>query len=190
MPVDASMTLTSVNYTPPIPLVSGNQQHVIARYYLGPAGATTFIPSHQLQMQTELVNARWNIQVILNGLNAAHQSASGSTAFANGALLSYSLNNAVSLEITIDGFVPLTQDGQIVILQVKEIDNSGSLVPGSETTFSQPVAGEAAPTLHTTYPTPTLPPVQPSPTTSVGFPLTLGIGAIILVSIIMCIRRR
>jgi hypothetical protein len=190
MTVDASMTLTSVNYTPPPPLVSGNQQHVIARYYLGPSGATTFIPSHQLQMQTELVNARWTIQVILNGLNAAHQSSSGSTAFVNGALLSYSLNNAVSLEVAIDGFVPLTQEGQIVILQVKEIDNSGSVVPGSETTVSQPVAGEAATTFQTTYPTPTLPPVQPSPTKSMGFPLTLGIGAIILVSIIMCIRRR
>jgi hypothetical protein len=108
----------------------------------------------------------------------------------NGALLSYSLNNDVSLEVTIDGFVPLTQDGQIVILQVKEIDNSGSVVPGSETTISQPIAGEPATTLQTMYPPPTLPPVHPSPTTAVGFPLTLGIGAIIVVSIIMCTRRR
>jgi hypothetical protein len=190
MPVDASMALTNVNYTPTPPLVTGNQQHVIAKYYLGPSGATTFIPSHQLQMQTELVNARWNIQVLLNGLNAAHQSATGSTAFVNGALLSYSPNNDVSLEVSIDGFVPRTQDSQTVILQVKEIDNSGSLVPGSEITVSQPVAGEPATTLQTTSPTPTLPPVHPSPTKSVGFPLTLGIGAIILVSIIICKRSR
>ena len=190
MPVDASMTLTSMNYTPTPPLVTGNQQHVIAKYYLGPSGATTFIPGHQLQMQTELVNAQWNIQVLLNGLNAAHQSASGSTAFVNGALLSYSLNNDVSLEVTIDGFVPPTQEGQIVILQVKEIDNSGSVVPGSETTISQPIAGEPATTLQTMYPPPTLPPVHPSPTAAVGFPLTLGIGAIIVVSIIMCTKSR
>jgi hypothetical protein len=189
MPVDASMTLTSMNYTPTPPLVTGNQQHVIAKYYLGPSGATTFIPSHQLQMQTELVNERWNIQILLNGLNAAHQTASGSTAFVNGALLSYSLNNDVSLEVTIDGFVPRSQDGQIMILQVKERDNS-SAVPGSETTVSQPVAEEPATTLQTLNPPPTLPPDYPSPTKSVGFPLTLGIGAIILVSIIMCIRSR
>jgi hypothetical protein len=191
MPVEAaSMTLTNINYTPPLPIVTGNQQHVIAKYYLGPSGATTFIPGHQLQMQTELVNARWNIQVLLNGLNAAHQSASGSTAFVNGALLSYSLNNDVSLEVTIDGFVPLTKDGQIVILQVKEIDNSGSVVPGSETTISQPTVGEPATTLQTMYPPPTLPPVHPAPTAAVGFPLTLGIGAIIVVSIIMCTKSR
>jgi len=190
MPVDASMALTNVFYTPTPPLVTGNQQHVIAKYYLGPSGATTFIPSHQLQMRTQLVNARWNIQVLLNGVNAAQQSASGSTAFVNGALLSYSPNNDVSLEVTIDGFVPRTQDGQIMILQVKEIDNSGSVVPGSEITVSQPVAGEPATTLQTSSPTPTPPPVHPSPTKSVGFPLTLGIGAIILVSIIMCRRSR
>jgi hypothetical protein len=107
----------------------------------------------------------------------------------NGALLSYSPNNNVSLEVTIDGFVPRMQDGQIMILQVKEIDNSGSVVPGSEIIVSQPVTGEPATSLQTTYPTPN-PLVHPSPTKSVGFPLTLGIGAIILVSIIMCRRSR
>jgi hypothetical protein len=190
MPVEAtSMTLTNMYYNPSPPLVTSNQQQMIAKYYLGPSGATTFIPSHQLQMQTELLNARWNIQVLLNGRNAAQQSASGSTAFVNGALLSYSPNNNVSLEVTIDGFVPRMQDGQIMILQVKEIDNSGSVVPGSEIIVSQPVTGEPATTLQTTYPTPS-PLVHPSPTKSVGFPLTLGIGAIILVSIIMCRRSR
>jgi hypothetical protein len=191
MPVDAaSMTLTNINYTPPLPIVTGNQQHVIAKYYLGPSGSTTFIPSHQLQMQTELLNARWNIQVLLNGLNAAQQSASGSTAFVNGALLSYSLNNDVSLEVTIDGFVPRMQEGQIIIFQIKEIGNFGSVVPGSEITVSQPVAGEPVTTLQSMYPTPSAPLVHPSPTKSVGFPLTLGIGAIILVSILMCRRNR
>jgi hypothetical protein len=82
------MALSDVFSTPNPPLVIGGQQHVTAKYYLGPSGATTFIPSHQLQMQTELVNARWNIQVLLDGLNTAQQSASGSTAFVNGALLS------------------------------------------------------------------------------------------------------
>jgi hypothetical protein len=190
MPVDATMALTDVTYTPTPPLVIGSQQHMTARYYLGPSGATTFIPGHQLQMQTELVNARWDIQVLLNGRNAAQQSASGSTAFVNGALLSYSPNNDVSLEVMIDGIVPRPQGGQVILLQVKEIDNSGSVVPGSEITISQPVAGEPATTLQTTFPTPTPSPIPPSPTQSTGFPATLGILAIILVVLILFIRSR
>jgi hypothetical protein len=190
MPVNATMALTDVTYTLPPPLVIGSQQHVTARYYLGPSGATTFIPGHQLQMQTDLVNARWNIQVLLNGRNAAQQSASGSTAFVNGALLSYSPNNDVSLEVTIDGIVPRTQGGQVMVLQVKEIDNSGSVVPGSEITISQPVAGEPATNLQTTFATP-LPSLAPtSPTKSVGFPVTLGIVAVVLVVIILFRRSR
>ena len=190
IPVDATMALTDVTYTPTPPLVIGSQQHMTARYYLGPSGATTFIPGHQLQMQTELVNARWDIQVLLNGRNAAQQSASGSTAFVNGALLSYSPDNDVSLEVTIDGIVPRTQGGQVIVLQVKEIDNSGSVVPGSEITISQPVAGEPATTLQTTLSTPTPSLVPPSPTQSAGFPVTLGILAIILVVLILFRRSR
>jgi hypothetical protein len=190
MPVDATMVLTDVTYTPTPPLVIGSQQHMTARYYLGPSGATTFIPGHQLQMQTEMVNARWDIQVLLNGRNAAQQSASGSTAFLNGALLSYSPNNDVSLEVTIDGIIPRPQGGQVILLQVKEIDNSGSVVPGSEIMINQPVAGEPATTLQTTFPTPTPSQVPPSPTQSAGFPVPLGICAIILVVLILFIRSR
>ena len=190
LPVDATMALTDVTYTPTPPLVIGSQQHVTARYYLGPSGATTFIPGHQLQMQTDLVNARWNIQVLLNGRNAAQQSASGSTAFVNGALLSYSPNNDVSLEVTIDGIVPRTQGGQVIVLQVKEIDNSGGVVPGSEITISQPVAGEPATTFQTTLSTPAPSLFPPSPTQSAGFPVTLGILAIILIVFTLFRRSR
>ena len=190
MPVDATMALTDVTYTPTPPLVIGSQQHMTARYYLGPSGATTFIPGHQLQMQTELVNARWDIQVILNGRNAAQQSASGSTAFVNGALLSYSPDTDVSLEVMIDGIVPRPHGGQVILLQVKEIDNSGSVVPGSEITISQPVAGKPATTLQTTLSTPPPSLVPPSATQSAGFPVTFGILAIILVVLILFRRSR
>ena len=190
MPADATMALTDVAYTPTPPLLIGSQQHVTAKYYLGPSGATTFIPGHQLQMQTGLANARWNIQVIPDGRNAAQQSASGSTVFVNGALLSYSTNSDVSLEVTIDGVVPQTQGGQVMVLQVKEIDNSGSVVPGSVITISQPVAGQPATAVQTAFPM-LMPPIVPtSSTKSVGFPVTWGILAIILVSIILLRRSR
>jgi hypothetical protein len=184
-PVAATYSLTSVSYLPNPPLVIGGQQQVTATYYIGPSGSTTFIKGHELQMQTVLVNARWNIQVLQNGRNAAQQSASGSAAFVNGALLSYSTNTDVSLSVTINGVVPQTQSDQVMLLQVEEIDNTGNIVPGSVITLSQPVAGLPVTPAQTAFPTLTPIKVPPSPTKSAGVPAAAGILAISLVFLIM-----
>jgi hypothetical protein len=184
-PVAATYSLTSVSYLPNPPLVIGGQQQVTATYYIGPSGSTTFIKGHELQMQTVLVNARWNIQVLQNGRNAAQQSASGSAAFVNGALLSYSTNNDVSLSVTINGVVPQTQSDQVMLLQVEEIDNTGNIVPGSVITLSQPVAGLPVTPAQTAFPTLTPIKVPPSPTKSAGVPAAAGILAMSLVFLIM-----
>lgn len=186
--VDATYSLSDVSYTPNPPLVVGGQQHVTAKYYIGPSGSTTFVKSHELQMQTDLTNAMWNIQVLLDGNNAAQQSASGTAAFVNGALLSYSSNHDVSLVVTIDGVVPQTQSGQVMVLQVEEIDNSGNVVPGSVITLSQPVAGQPVTAVQTVLPTLTPPVASPSPTKSAGFTVIAGILACGLALCIM-VRR-
>ncbi|MFA4850672.1 MAG: hypothetical protein WC626_13185 [Methanoregula sp.] len=188
-PAAATYTLTDVSYNPNPPLVSGAQQQVTATFYIGPSGSTTFIKNHELQMQTDLVNARWNIQVIQNGRNAAQQSASGSAAFVNGALLSYPNNNDVSLQVTVTGVVPQTQSGQVMVLHVEEIDNSGNVVPGSVITLSQPVAGQPVTAVQSALPTLTPPLVTPpTPTKSSGFTLIAGILAFSLAIIVM-VRR-
>jgi len=189
-PVAATYTLSSVSYTPNPPLIIGGHQQVTATYYIGPSGSTTFIVGHELQMQTNLMNARWNIQVLQNGRNAAQQSASGSVAFVNGEILSYSNNNDVSLQVTVDGVVPQTQSVQVMLLQVEEIDNSNNIVPGSVITLSQPVAGQPATPVQTALPTLTPTRVQPSLTKSAGFTEVAGILACSLVFLIMARRGR
>ncbi len=181
IPVAATRALTEVSYSPNAPLVTGRQQQVTANYYTGASGSATFIRSHMLQMQTDLVNARWNIQVIVDGRNAAQQSASGSAAFVNGALLSYPEYNDVSLEVTVDGVVPPVQHDQVMVLQVEEINNSGGVVPGSIITLTQPMAGQPAAAVQTAVPTLAPPGVPPSPTTSAGFLTISGVLAISLV---------
>ena len=188
IPATAIMVLTDLSYAPNPPLLIGGQQHVTARYYVGPSGATTFSPGHQLQMQTELVNAQWNIQVLVDGRNAARQSGSGTTVFVNGALLSYSTNQDVSLDVTIDGIVPQTQADKVMVLLVKEIDNSGSVVPGSMILISQPVGGQPATTMEPALPAPAI--VPPSPTKSPGFSVTTGVFATGLALIILFWRGR
>jgi hypothetical protein len=184
-PVTATYTLTSVSYLPNPPLVPGGTQQVAANFYIGPSGATTFIVNHELQMQTSLTNARWNIQVIQNGRNAAQQSASGSAAFVNGAILSYSNNNDVTLSVTVNGIVPQTPDAQVMLLQVEEIDNSNNVVPGSIITLSQPVAGQTVTADPTVLPTLTPPVVPPAPTKSAGLPCAAAILPICLMALIL-----
>ena len=188
-PVAATYTLSSVSYLPNPPLVIGGQQQVTATYYIGPSGSTTFIKGHELQMQTDLVIARWNIQVLQNGRNAAQQSASGSAAFVNGEILSYPNSNDVSLVVTIYGVVPQTPSNQVMLLQVEEIDNSNNVVPGSVITLSQPVAGQPATPVQTAIPTLTPPIVtSPSQTKSPGFTVIAGILAFGLAIIVMARR--
>jgi hypothetical protein len=185
-PAAATLALSGVSCTPNPPLVIGGQQHLTATYYIGPSGATTFIRGHELQMETDLANARWNIQVLLNGRNAARQSASGSAAFVNGELISYSTNNDVSLEVTIDGVVPQTASDQVMVLQAEEIDNSGNLVPGSVITLSQPVTGPPVTAARTVLPLLTQPVILPSPTKSAGFPVIsaiLGSGLVLFIMV-------
>lgn len=180
IPVTATYTLSDVSYIPTPPLETGSQQQLTAIYYIGPSGSTTFIKNHELQMQTALSSARWNIQVLQNGRNAAQQSVSGSAAFVNGEILSYSNNNEVLLQVTVDGIVPQIS-GDVMLLQVVEIDNSNNIVPGSEITISQSVAGQPVTTAPTSLPTLTPIIVPPSLTKSAGFTTAIGIVAICLI---------
>lgn len=184
-PVAATLALTDVSYTPNLPLVIGGEQHMIATFYLVPSSATTFIKNHELQMQTDLANARWNIQVIQNGHNAAQQTASGSAAFVSGEILSYPNSNDISLSVTVDGVVPQSQNNLVMLLTVEEIDNNNNVVPGSVITISQPVAGQPAAGVQTVLPTLTPPVIPSSPTKSAGFPIIaaiLAIGLVVLIS--------
>jgi hypothetical protein len=179
----ATLVLADVAFTPNAPLVPGSQQQIVAQYALIPSGSTTFTKGHELQMQTGLSNAKWSIQVTLDGRNAAYQTASGNAAFVTGGILSYSTNHDVGMIVTIDGLVPQDATNPLMVLQIVEIDNSGNIVPGSTLTISQPVAGVAP--VQTTVPT--LTPVVVIPQTTAprapGFEGAVGIAACCLAAL-------
>jgi hypothetical protein len=180
----STLVLSDVAFTPNAPVVPGTQQHVVAQYAIIPSGSTTFARGHELQMQTDLVNAQWTIQVTLDGRDAARQTATGSAAFVNGEILSYSTNHDVGMVVTIDGTVPQTPSDQLMVLQVEEIDNSGNVVPGSVITISQPVAGTSPGQIGVPTLTPPLVTPVPQPTKSPGFTASavislLGAGLIL-----------
>ncbi len=184
--VSATQSLVSESFTPNPPLAPGGSQHAVIQYAI--TSGTAFPKDHELQMQTGLQNARWNIQVILDGNNAAQQTVSGSAAFLSGELLSYSVNHDVRFTVTIDGTVPATATGAVTVLQLVEIDNSGHVVPGSESIISQPVAGTGITGIATAPAAPTLTPPLVTTTPAVkssGFSVFLCIAG---AGLVYCLR--
>jgi hypothetical protein len=138
-PAVAALVITNVSFFPVPPLMGGDEQHAVTTIVVIPAGATTFSRTHMLQMQTSLANARWNIRVLVDGVPAAQQSASGTGAFVNGYLLSYPTTSDVSLTVALNGTVPTGTNPNVTILQVTELDTSSQPVPGSSLTVTAPL---------------------------------------------------
>jgi hypothetical protein len=178
-PVSATCLLTNTVLLPDGPLITGTQQHVTATYAILPTWENTFVRGHSLQFQTNLTGARWNIQVVVDGRNAAQQTASGSAAFVSGEILSYPTSHDVSLVVAIDGTVPRTESAQQMLLKVTEIDNSGNAVLGSVIVINQPMAVTAPTSTATTIPilTPT-PAASPTTMKSPGFTSLAGVSAL------------
>jgi len=126
-----------------LPLTPLEKQTTTVKIVIIPSGATTFSKDHSLQMQTGLTGAAWNIQMYVDGRAAAQVPAEGDAAFVNGYLLSYGTNHDVTLSVTVAGTVPAIPGQQVILADIRELDNSGSTVPGSSITISEPVAGPA-----------------------------------------------
>jgi hypothetical protein len=179
-PVTAGSILSGVSFLPDTPLVPGGEQHLAATYVIIPSGSTTFARGHSLQMQTDLTGAQWTIQVTVNGGDAARQTASGSAAFVNGELLSYSTDNDVGMVVTLDGTVPPDASGSVMVLQIEELDNSGTVVPGSVLAINQPVSGATTPAVPPAVPTLTSPRgTSPLPKGTPGFALPAVVLALV-----------
>ena len=178
-PASATLVLSSVSFFPEGPLVPGEHQQLTAEYVIIPAGEDTFARGHDLQLQTNLTNARWILQVVVDGRSAAGQEASGNAAFINGEILSYPTERDVSLIVTVDGGVPADATGSVKVLALEELNNTGDIVPGSVLTLNQPVAGRPS-TVPTLPPTTvsTLPPTTSSPKATPGFTLPVTLCAL------------
>ena len=187
-PVAATLALSDVSFTPNPPMVPAQPQQVSAKIWINPSGATTFANGHEIQLQTTLANAQWNIQVIVDGIPAAHQTAQGNAAFINGALLAYSTDRDVSIVVNVAGTVPANAGSSLMVMQIQELDNNGSVVPGSVITIIQPTTVSTAtpviPTIPVVTPIKTTLPPTSSPTRAPGFSLFGGISALCIVAVV------
>lgn len=137
-----------------------------------PSGGRTFAIGHTLQMETDLLDARWSAGVIVDGYPAARQASTGRVAFVNGFALSHPTDRDVAVEISVSGAVPQAEEGNVMLLTVGELDNGGPVVPGSTLTIEEPVAAPTGfpatetPSMITTVPEKTT--ASPSPTKAGG----------------------
>jgi len=179
IPAAATLVLTGQSFAPDPPLVPGDGEHAAITVAVLPSGGTTFTQTHTLQMQTGLSDARWDIRVIANGRPAAQQSASGTSAFVNGYLLSYPVTSDVSLVVTINGTVPSGTVSDVTVLQVTELDTSGQPVPGGTILVTAPVVSPSAVRTERLQETQSsLPATLPS-STRAGCPPAVCLGAVV-----------
>ena len=133
-----------------------------------PSGATTFAETHTLSLSTGLLDARWNVIVMVDGRQAAVIPKEGPLVYVNGFLLSYPTTRDVSVRIVVEGRVPPDPSGgTVVVLEWAELDSQGQVVAGSDFQVTRRVetrsASPGAPTA-TQAPVPaTHPASTPSP---------------------------
>jgi hypothetical protein len=190
-PALAALVITNVSFSPVPPLMGGDEQHAVTTIAVIPAGATTFSRTHMLQMQTPLTNARWNIQVIVDGVPAAQQSASGTGAFVNGYLLSYPTTSDVSFTVTLNGTVSTGTNPNVTILQVTELDTSSQPVPGSSLTVIAPRISSSQGAIATPEGTIAVPAAAiPAPTRAGTFPADGLVAFVVAIAGYGCTRSR
>jgi len=181
LPSAATLVLTDQSLSPVPPLTPGSGEQALVTFAVLPSGDSTFTETHTLQMQTGLSAARWDIRVIANGRAAAQQSASGTSAFVNGYLLSYPVTSDVALFVALNGTVPAGAASPVTILQVTELDTAGRPVPGSSFLISAPVIfPSATPSVYQMEISSSPTASQPSPTRA-GYPPELCFGAVVAV---------
>jgi len=191
-PAAAALVITNQSFLPAPPLTANDMQHAVTAFTVIPSGGTTFIRTHTLQMQTALTGAWWNIQVIVDGNPAAQQSASGTSVFVNGYLLSYPTTSDVSFTVAMDGTVPAGAGASVTILQVTELDSAGTPVPGGSLTISAPLVSPVPGTVTSPQVSGTQPlAATPAPTRSPGLlPVTCLVAAIVAAAGYGVIRAR
>lgn len=133
-PAFALQDLREVDLSPAsLVLPPGTRLNASAEIGILPSGASTFPGGHTLVLSTDLLDARWDVSVMVDGHQAAVIPKQGDVVFINGFLLSYPDNRDVAVTIAVEGDVPELPDKQrFNVLRLMELNNQGSPVGGSD----------------------------------------------------------
>ncbi|MCU0632622.1 MAG: hypothetical protein MUC66_06570 [Methanolinea sp.] len=187
-PASALLAPGNVQVQPPgDALLEGAVVNVSADIEIIPSGATTFAETHTLSLSTGLLEARWQVVVIVDGLQAAVIPKEGPQVYVNGFLLSYPTTRDVSVRLLLEGRVPPTPvEGTVMVLQWAELNAQGQAVTGSEYQVTRQVATTLASPPSTFTEQPSVPVASP---TKAAFPMIAVIASLCLVFALMRMRK-
>lgn len=109
------------------------------------SGGYTFDSSHTLAMDTELNNAVWTYSVVLDGIENPSKTESGPNIRLSGWELSYPSDRTISLKVKMQGIAPtVDKSEEKILLRVRELAGSNTLVSGSEVVKTKMVLNPAS----------------------------------------------
>lgn len=135
-PAVAALVPREIQVNPPGEMLpAAASVNVSAAVEIIPSGATTFADTHTLSLSTDLSDARWNVVISVDGMQAAVIPKEGNYVFVNGYLLSYPTTRDVAVHISLCGTVPFVPENQeITVLRFSELGSQGQVISESEHT--------------------------------------------------------
>jgi hypothetical protein len=112
-----------------------------------PASDTTFPSGNDLVMTTELTDPEWTYVLILDGVENTRTPISAKLLDLSGFEVSYPSGIAEKIHVTLTGTVPgASTPSNVMILEVREVNNEGNTVSGTQIFRAAVVGGVAQPT--------------------------------------------
>lgn len=126
----ASISVLTKELSPSGDLVSGQtQSSALFTVNFGSSGGYTFETTNSLQMETELADATWSYNVILDGIENPANTEAGPNIRISGWELSYPSDRTISLKVKVSGTAPVVTDStEKIIFRVRELGSGNTLI--------------------------------------------------------------
>lgn len=126
----ASISVGNIAITPSGDLVSGQSQaSATFTVNFGITGGKTFENANTLQMETDLSDATWSYNIILDGAENPAKTEAGPNIRLSGWELSYPSDRQISMKVKVAGTAPVvTNSTEKNILRVRELDSRNTLI--------------------------------------------------------------
>jgi hypothetical protein len=126
----AAISVGNIAISPSGDLVSGQTKSSASfKVNFVSSGGYTFDSGNSLQMETDLTNATWTYNTILDGIENPSKTEVGTNIRLSGWELSYPSNREISLNVKLAGTAPVvTNSTEKIIVKVREVGSSNALV--------------------------------------------------------------
>ncbi len=128
--VSASISVGNIAITPSGDLVSGQTQSSASfKINFVSSGGYTFDSGNSVQMETDLADATWTYNTVLDGIENPSKTEAGSNIRLSGWELSYPSSREISLKVKVAGTAPVvTNSTEKIIVKVREVGSNNNLV--------------------------------------------------------------